>query len=407
MRAGTILGSCAVALVLVQPLFAQDQPSPSAPEPSEAAPEEGEELKPAEIASMLRVGSIEDLRLINSDKLTELFHDVSENRGLLTFLKDVNFRIKIFDEQDTGHPAALGLQYDFQKALVTSPGGDPEHPLSLSFNFYGRGNVAFEADVNPEDFLDTGFQLHVFSTRHWNYSEESVTAELNELDVPLQEAYAKWAKEDLEAEEIYRTKEWQHITRAVQHLFGTELMWDVSGHASLESNQDFSSKQYAYGVLVGFVLREWNPGAPLANFNLFDYPAAFLRVMTGSDSQFRPSGRAWPSLSVGLDLVDPSQDEARRAIGETGKYARWRGELAMRTEVAQIEQRSLWLSLDWRYYHDLDAPDPVDQADLEMQSFFAASLDFPQGWFLRYATGKLPVDQTDTDVFELGFKYSF
>ncbi|MBI5434363.1 MAG: hypothetical protein HZA52_16130, partial [Planctomycetes bacterium] len=74
---------------------------------------------------------------------------------------------------------------------------------------------------------------------------------------------------------------------------------------------------------------------------------------------------------------------------------------------AVLDDGVVWCSLGYRYYRELDPPSAIERADLDEQSYFAASLDFPQGWFLRYSTGTLPIDARDDSAFELGWSHSF
>src|SRR6185436_935344 len=119
-----------------------------------------------------------------------------------------------------------------------------------------------------------------------------------------EELFRKFA--EMEPADIVSTPEWKTIEEVRENVLGTELFWDVAGHATLESNQDFSSTQAAYGLQGGLVFREWRADGAFSLFNFFDYPAALVRLLTGMDKSFSPSGLDWPSLTLGLDLVDPS-----------------------------------------------------------------------------------------------------
>ncbi|MBI5432956.1 MAG: hypothetical protein HZA52_09020, partial [Planctomycetes bacterium] len=298
-------------------------------------------FKPEQLSKL-----VDALRGSDPDVFNGLLDGVSRERSLGRFLEDVNFRFKAFDAEDARDTAALGFSYEFQKALEVSPG----ESSSMSFVFRGRGNVAFDQRVNPEDFLDTGFELHLFGARYSNVDLDALDARLADpatVNGPgepgrepanrFQEFFSSMAREDAELEEIFAHPTWNDLKHAVGDLLGDECFWDFAAHASVESNQDFSSLQYAYGLQYGLVIRDWNPDSNRTRFNLFDYPFAALRCLTGMQSNLTPSGRAWPALIVGFDLVDPAENTTREALNETDPFARARAELGMKSPLAVLD----------------------------------------------------------------------
>jgi hypothetical protein len=125
------------------------------------------------------------------------------------------------------------------------------------------------------------------------------------------------------------------------------------------------------------------------------------------DSTFSPSGRAYPAVHVGLDLVDPTSIKERRDVDEDKTFPRFRAEVAMKSKLGMLFDEVVWFSAAWRYYREIDADSEIRNLDLDQSSYFVIVLDLPKGLFVSYATGKLPLDQDEDDVLELGFKIRF
>lgn len=193
----------------------------------------------------------------------------------------------------------------------------------------------------------------------------------------------------------------------VEHALPPELVWDFDLHAAYESNQDFSSRQLAFGTALGGRLVSWDPEARLSRLNAFDLPGAALRWLAGQDQGFRTSGEAYPTIVAGLDLVEAAREETRGAVTDDESFLRARLEAGLKTRVLDLEDESLFLSAGWRFYQEIDAPAAVRRADTDAHSHLQLSLDLPGGWFLSYATGKLPLDAQDDSTFALGFQVHF
>lgn len=381
---------------------------PAAEAPAEPAPQAQASLDDAlALLEQLEANPSETIRAavrgLDPNDLNGLLDKLAPASGLGNFLQDVNFRFKTFEDENSD--VALGFDFDFSKSVMRESSDDPRATSFLNLLLTGRGNVAFERQVNPHDELDFALELHWFgrSSSHTDHAKALQAIE----GLSYEDVWAGWAAEDLDPDEIEATTEFAKLEEFMRYYVGRELLWDLSAHAAIESNQDFSSTQAAYGVRAGATLRDWDEQRSLSRFNLFDYPFALLRTMTGMDEQFSPSGLHLPSLALGLDLVDPQDNDARSAIGEDDPYVRWNLELSMRSRIAEFEDGWAFVSLGLRHYEELDAPSAVENAELDDSTYFAASLDLPNGWFLRYATGNLPLDQQNDDVFELGFAYSF
>src|ERR1039457_6138233 len=231
---------------------------------------------------------------------------------LMGLISDLNIKFKAFDATKTGDKVGLGFEYSYDKSFAGAViKTNADSPMDLSLSFHAKGNVAFDKNKNPNDFLDTGLKFELFQ------SIGGVDPRIYKKDAFAANRQAQYnastitnqVREEIDADP--RWKEWQDI---VKRALINQFFYDVAGNVSLESNQTFSKKQWAYGLQVGGVVRAWNDDAPLARFNLLDYPFAGLRYLTGADREWKPSGQAIPSVIAGIDLVDPLDKTTRLAV---------------------------------------------------------------------------------------------
>lgn len=335
--------------------------------------------------------TLEKAARTNPDLINAALNALAPN-DLRAFLAATNLRFKYFNDISAGDDNGLGFEYSLDKSLISSPLGDQErNPLGLSLNFKARGNVAFDQDINPTDFLDTSVQVHLFQTIG------GVKEDWSLVDADDLQQAALLAAEDDE-------KNWPVFARKLAKALDTQFFWDLTGHATFESNQDFSSKQLAYGLLLGGSIGAWDPESPWAKFNPFDWPFRVLRILVGTPEDKFQSGRSWPVLLLGLDGVDPTDNEARLAVdNDEDLFPRFRTEVAFRTHVADVMQNGIWFSTSYRLYQEIGASAQIRQADLDQHSYVVAMLELPFGINVSYASGKLPLDRKNDDVFELGY----
>lgn len=317
--------------------------------------------------------------------------------------KTLNLKLKTFDtDESTG--SRLGLEYSWSRAIASVPLGEPQdNPLAASMELHARGNVAFDPGVNPNDFLDSGVSFHVFQSIGGVSLREDV-------DRPaLQQRMRDLVDEFVRKPAGEQPKFLRAIKSMEEIIARPQLLWDLSGHANIESNQDFSERQYVYGIQCGLALTSWRgEGTWLDGINFFDYPFALLRVLSGAEDRFRPTGLHFPRAIVGIDLVDPDGDEARAAVpGEGNPYPRFRGEVDLKTPIAKAGEDWIWIQASYRVYQEIQASPAIRAADLDTHSFVAVQLQLPKGFSLTYASGRLPLDQQNDDTFELGFNVRF
>lgn len=323
-------------------------------------------------------------------------------KGLGGILSALNVRFKAFDTKDSAGGSALGLTYAYDKAMMAHElDASAGHPLSLTFNVHAKGDIAFDAKKNPNDFLDTGASFDVFGS-HGGFEP---VADAAAWAARAQELIVASAKFTGTAEALDRSPEWTEFQRLVQQRLSTQYFWRASGNFSLESNQDFTSRQMAYGLQLGGVIRAWNDESGWAQFNVLDWPFAALRYLSGAEPAFHSSGRALPLVLAGIDQVNPAQNEARLAVDpDKSSYGRARGEVSFKTRVARLNGKDLWFVANYRVYAEFSPSAAIRAAKLDRFDSVALGLEFENGLGVTYSTGKLPLDQAANRVFDIGYR---
>jgi hypothetical protein len=316
---------------------------------------------------------------------------------LLGFINDLHLRPKVFDSDDAdGGDVLLGLEFDYRKSIVNRVLSEASrNPMGISLAIEAKGDVAANARKNPNNLLEGTVGAHFFQglggiDPHYAPSPE---AQLN-----LQRAI--FASTTNKAAYAAAAREFTAHMRP-------QFFYDVQGHASLETDQQFHDKQWVYGGKVGVAFRDWRARSDVAWFNVLDYPFAALRWLVNKED-FQPSGRTFPSLVAGLDLVDPSDNDSRLAIdANADAYPRARVELGFKTPVMEWRNEPLYVSAGFRWFQEFGASGAIQAAGLDHSEFLAIKLDLPYKFNASYATGKLPLDGNNDQVYALGWSLDF
>lgn len=313
--------------------------------------------------------------------------------------------------------AALGFTYDFAKAIPAAKDAE-----GTSFDFVATGNVAFDRDANPDDYLWTALRVRWFGSHTLGSSGDTrkdlvasrtppTVDELSSLDPERYMDVAARSARGASAREMRNDPDFQVLARryadSIEHTLPPELVWNGELHLGFESNQDWSSRQTVFGFTLGGRFLSSDPDATASRWNVFDAPAAAVRWLAGNDEKFRLSGTAYPAIALGFDVVDASQDDARRALTDDDSLVRARFEAGMRSAVLDLGDEQLWLSAGWRFFQEVDPEAAIRRADTDHSSHLAIRMDLPRGWALTYTTGRLPLDAQDDSTFALGFDVQF
>ena len=355
-------------------------------------------------AAVLRALGDQDVLNSLAQPLMQRVLQTAHTNALLGFINDWNLRPKFFHAPDgASDDAVLGLEYHYQKSIANRVFDESwKNPMGISLAFEAQGDIAVEAKKNPNNLLETSAQLHIFQG-------------IGGIDPTYSNSDAARAEFQRELMQNIQDKEfasgrghaYNAMARKLTEHMTPQLFWDLAGHATLEADQQFHDKQWAYGGKLSFAFRDWRAQSAAGWFNVFDYPFAAIRWIVEKED-FQPSGRVFPSVVLGLDLVDGSDNDTRTAIDpDTDAFPRGRAELAFKTRALRWQERPLYFSAAYRYFQEFSASSAIKAADLDRSEYFVMRMDLPYRFNLSYATGKLPLDQDNDQVYAIGWALNF
>jgi len=308
------------------------------------------------------------------------------------FLRNLNLEFKTFKVDDADSVLGLGFSYSIAHDLAMHR-LRPAAQAGLSLSFAAEGNVAFEQALNPQDFLDSKFSFHLFKS--WGgtiaVAQDEIFTRLNDLETTLAMI------EDPDS--LLNAPALRNFNALMSQYIRDQFYLDVSLTGGLEANQNFSATQYTFGARLGLDLNLWQHGY----LNLFDWPFAAVRYLSGYDGVLEPRGGQFPMALFTLERVHPTEDPLREILGDISDYTRLSMEVTFKTEVASAS----YFEVNFRYYKELGASEVIRQAGLDEQVYVTAALTAPNGVFVSYTTGKLPFDARNDQIYQLGFRYNF
>ncbi|NNG16593.1 MAG: hypothetical protein HKM89_08940 [Gemmatimonadales bacterium] len=337
--------------------------------------------------------------LEDPETLNKALSSLTSLPGLKNALGDVSLQFKTFYSEDSA-VTALGLGYSYEKDIVRTS-FDASGPNYSAFNFFveAEGNVSFNGDVNPRDFLDTELSFSLARSRG-GVGRRSTAAEAAQFAMDV----ANLALEDDRATYDEAAK---NLVQTIRDRLTNQFYLEVALSGSLESDQAFDHTQYVVDAELGLDLKAWNKNATLARLNIFDWPFAVMRYLTGVDKELSPRGSNIPTALIGIGVVDPSDNPVRESLGELDPYWRIMFETAFKSLVMETTETSIFFQSDFRFYKELGASSAIKDANRDDFAYFVAALAASNGLYFSYSTGKLPFDAENDQVYELGFKMNF
>ncbi len=312
------------------------------------------------------------------------------------FLKDLN--LKLYTATTSDGTQSLGLSYTLTKDLKRfffTKSNSLQTGISYSLNL--DGNTAVIQDANPNDFLISDFSIHYFRSQGGAIqSDEALYASLNQLEDKMA------GMGDLN--QLLASPEYKDFAKALRKNMTDQYYIDFSAIGGYESNHSFRERQLYYGVQLGLDLKAWNPQSKLAKYNIFDWPFALIRFLSGNDNAFTPRGTAIPTVLLGLDMVDPQSGVVKKFHPDDSFFTRFRAETSFRTPLSL--QNLIFFEASYRYDWQPHASELIKQNAMDRFGYFVAALTLPNGMFASYSTGKLPADLESDRVYELGFRFS-
>lgn len=117
-------------------------------------------------------------------------------------------------------------------------------------------------------------------------------------------------------------------------------------------------------------------------------------------------------VSLGIGRVDPFEDiERKTALAEDpDKYTRADFEVNWQINLEGKGLSGFRLSdfeVNYRYYHEIDPPSAIEDANLDTFKILTYRLGINQDWSIAYSSGELPFSLRDDRVFTLGYTYNF
>ena len=342
-------------------------------------------------------GIIQDPDLYND--LWKSFLDLSvvKDNSKFNFLRDLNIKFKTFKSDDTA-VTALGFSYDFKYDFAKFKGS---HSRRLhDFGITANGNVAFNRKLNPNDFLESRVH-YTYSFFQGGVIENSDTEVLDRLN-KIDDALAKM--EDVHSPKALAL--WEEHGKLLR--LTDQFYYSIAPKFALESNQDFSKKQFTPGIIIGVGAKGWNTKSILSKLNILDYPFALLRLLTGTNKRFTPYGSTLPSLQFQFDYVVPKDDVIRKGlVNNTDPFPRFKFEAGFRTFISRIKKENIFFNADLRYYREFNAKSAIKNAGMDEHTYYVMALQSTTGMYVSYARGKLPFDAKKDEVYSIGFNYKF
>lgn len=332
-----------------------------------------------------------------------------ENRLQALEIPGLKLDLKAFESNDNGTSYGLTYDYSFSRKneldLLTLEADKWYGDWALDFTT--KGNVAFQKDVNPMDFLEASFALRGLATLSTGkYSDVLVGSSL--IQVTRDAADCTTASiRDQSCVAFNTVKEIMEISLGLQ----TTLHYGLN--VGYEADQEFDATQDKIGAFMALTLFDAREASMLGKLNLLDYPFALLRNLTGRarcgehNICFEPSGRSFPLLLVALDKVNPDAATPRAMLGDNSDYLRVNVEAAFNTPVGYWQGVDVYFTASYRYYQELDASEMVEAAGLDNSTLITLTVGGRDGMFVSYAKGELPFGIERDETIELGWKWNF
>lgn len=330
--------------------------------------------------------------------INETIKETFTNNKQGAILDGLTFSLVTFQTDDPKNSAALGLGYEYDKNLYRyffDKSGTTSTGINMSINAYG--NAAFVKTLNPNNFLNSKASIHFF--RSWGGAlrvDDETASKLNALEDSL-----------VLLDDVDNSPLWKEFLSEISSQLTTQIFVDLSIVGGLESNQDFTQRNYTFGGKLGFDLKAWNDNSTFAKWNVFDYPFAFIRFLTGLDDAFNPYGSTYPTFLIGYSLVNPAKDVLRNTLGEIKNYGRIEAETGFKSIVMIMNDKPVFFEASLNYYSEFNASKKISSAGAGEFVFFSAALKLPTGAYFSYSAGKLPFDVKRDKVYSLGFELQF
>lgn len=324
-------------------------------------------------------------------------------RGLSSPLNDIleglTMEFKTLDSSD-----ALGIGYVYDRDIAKRYfKNDVGKQGGVSVKIKSSGDIAFNANDNPNDFIDGTVSLNAFFSRGGikDIGAEEQVRRNNELVSILVDV------EPIRIEEFERSPEFRELFESVRGNLSDQYYVNFDFEGGVEADQRFDAVRNKYGMHLTLIAKGWGEDSGFGAYNFLDYPAALVRYLFQYDD-WKPRGSAFPEFQVGLNRIMPKDATDPRTIaGDSSDFSRFEFSGSYRSEIGRIFGEALFLEATLRYYSELNASLAVEVAGLDSFSYFTAAFLLPRNYFVSYSEGKLPLDVADQAVYQIGLRYNF
>ncbi|MCH9661738.1 MAG: hypothetical protein K0U54_12610 [Bacteroidetes bacterium] len=398
--------------------------------PRDRGPDPNSPDKEKEPLSLLNLGG--DLNEIIQDPTSlEVVNRVIKNEvtrdGRIPILEDIDFKLKTFDEVNDDNDFDLGFEYSYDKnirneELSTNNVSDYlEYNLDLS----SRGTIAFDRSRNFADFLETNLDFGFFGS--WGGVQEAMSATEQTAFQTRYNSLLNDLTKIRDEKELLTSEKYKELISMARSKLTNQVALQAGARFGYETDQAFSNKQLVYGGELGvafsgwekFDQRTWGTISTAAKFNIFDYPFAAIRWATRLDEGFAPRSLSFPSARIGIELVDPIDNDPRADFGDNTTFPRFHLELSFKTPLFEFPEDGLfgegilnlvglvYFDVNFRYYQEIGATSEVKSANLDDPTYLVLTVAGTNGPFISYAHGRLPFDRKNDQVYQLGYKFHF
>jgi hypothetical protein len=334
--------------------------------------------------------------LRNPQSLNPALAELEEVTHTRRFIGTLNLNFVSVQQADE---QGLALAYDWRKDLARSPHQQGSSHGGFHSGLAARGQLVPSGQDNPEDFNE--FLAHATLFRAWGGSA-SPSLMRSQL-AGVADSVAAYGN----TEAYVGSSSYLSLMAGLWDSLSTQAYLTGGLEARRESDQGGETTQWATGVTVGFDLKVWNPRRAGARYNIFDWPTALVRLATGTDSSFKPSGAAIPTVSVSYHRVFPGSNAVRDSLLNLDSFDRFALELRWRTKLMSVTHGPVWLSAEFRHHLELSADSAISSAGLHRFSRVHLLAETPQGFTFSWTKGRLPFSDSDDDRWGLGFQLKY
>jgi hypothetical protein len=334
--------------------------------------------------------------LRNPQSLNPALAELEEVTHTRRFIGTLNLNfVSVQQAGDQG----LALAYDWRRDLARSPHKQGSQHGGFHSGLEARGQLVPSGDNSPEDFNEFLAHISLFRASGGSANASLMRAKLAGVADSVT-AYRN-------VETYIGSPAYLTMMAGLWDSLSTQLYVTGGLEARYESDQGGETTQWASGVRLGFDLKVWNPRRGGARFNVFDWPTALVRFATGTDSSFKPSGAAIPTVSVSYHRVKPGTNVVRDSLLDLDPFDRLAVELRWRTKLMAVAHGPVWISTEFRHHIELSADPVISSMGLHRHSRVHLLVETPQGFTLSWTKGKLPFTDAAADRWGLGFQLKY